>query len=130
MKKNFMSIVIALFAILAFSQNAKSQIFEVVNSSCLDLEVSYCSMTLPVPNNSTSVSTTNTCTIMPCSFTVKLPSSCGGTVITVPLCTPCPTYNSDYSCSSRISTGCTSCPSIYFDFSYDGGPDNIMITLY
>lgn len=129
MKKTIFSIAIALFAILTLSTKSNAQIFEVQNFTCTDLQVTYCGMTLSVPASSSN-STTNTCLTMPNSFSVTVPSSCGGGTVNGSLGTG-PTYSVDYHYSGRISsTGCSSCPTFYFDFDYDGGLKNIVINIH
>lgn len=127
MKKLIISIVFALFAIMASSTEANAQVFQVNNNTAVSVQVDYCSMSTGTLSPGT-FSTTSTCTIsLPCSVDLSFPGTACG-VVTIPL-SPCPSLGSDYVLQTSITTGCTALPKVNFTFYYDGVTNDIIITL-
>jgi len=128
MKKLFLISLFTLFAIAVFSTEANAQTFQVNNNTSSTYQVDYCSMSSGSVPPSGSYSNTSTCTLsLPCALTLSFPGTTCPAII-VPL-SPCPTLGTDYITTQTVTTGCAASPRVRVTFRYDGGNNDITITL-
>jgi hypothetical protein len=78
MKKVLISTIITLFTLILSREEAQGQALFITNNLSYQIEVTICGTTYIIPAN-TSAPSVSACVPAPCSFTVKIPCSGGGT---------------------------------------------------